>query len=130
MGNEDEVKYWIGLAEYDLKTAEAMLKTDRLLYVGFMCHQAVEKTLKAHVAKVTRDMAPRTHNLARLADIAGLLGGFSETQEELIASLTPLNIEARYPKDIEGLAKLITRKRAGNILQETKELITWLRKQL
>lgn len=26
--------YWFGLAEYDLKTAKAMLKTKRYIYVG------------------------------------------------------------------------------------------------
>ena len=39
--------YWLDGAEYDLQTANAMLETRRFLYVGFMCHQAVEKALKA-----------------------------------------------------------------------------------
>ena len=42
-----ESRYWASLAEYDLETAGAMLRTARHLYVGFMCHQAVEKMLKA-----------------------------------------------------------------------------------
>ncbi len=32
----DNVKYWIELSDYDLKTAEAMLLSQRYLYVGFM----------------------------------------------------------------------------------------------
>jgi len=39
----ERVNYWVDLADYDLKTAEAMLETERLLYVGFMCHQTLEK---------------------------------------------------------------------------------------
>lgn len=39
--------YWIEIAKYDLETAEAMLKSKRYLYVGFMCHQSIEKILKA-----------------------------------------------------------------------------------
>lgn len=35
--------YWIEIAKYDLETAEAMLKSKRYLYVGFMCHQSIEK---------------------------------------------------------------------------------------
>jgi len=36
-------KNWIDTANYDLKTAEAMLKSRRYIYVVFMCHLAVEK---------------------------------------------------------------------------------------
>lgn len=39
-------EYWFDLAEYDLVTAKAMLDTKRYLYVGFMCHQSIEKNIK------------------------------------------------------------------------------------
>jgi HEPN domain-containing protein len=45
MGKKDKVKYRMELAEYDLDTAKVMLNSERFLYVGFMCHQAVEKIL-------------------------------------------------------------------------------------
>ena len=48
MGDLDaSVSYWVDIAEYDLKTAEAMLATERYLYVGFMCRQTIERFLKA-----------------------------------------------------------------------------------
>jgi HEPN domain-containing protein len=47
-----DIQNWIDSAEYDLETARHMLKTGRYLYVVFMCHLALEKTLKAHVALV------------------------------------------------------------------------------
>lgn len=40
---DEKIKYWLDLAKYDLKTAKAMLDTKRYLYVGFMCHQTIEK---------------------------------------------------------------------------------------
>jgi len=40
----DKAKYWIDIADYDIETAKAMLVSKRYLYVGFMCHQAIEKT--------------------------------------------------------------------------------------
>ena len=46
MGNFDKAGYWFDGAEYDLQTAHAMLETRRFLYVGFMCHQTIEKSLK------------------------------------------------------------------------------------
>ena len=38
MTEQNKIDYWIDIADYDLKTAEAMLETGRYLYVGFMCH--------------------------------------------------------------------------------------------
>ena len=44
----NKVAYWTDIADYDLKTAEAMYQTGRWLYVAFMCHQVIEKTIKAY----------------------------------------------------------------------------------
>ena len=38
---------WLASADYDMQTAEAMFESKRYLYVVFMCHLALEKTLKA-----------------------------------------------------------------------------------
>ncbi|HNT28701.1 MAG TPA: HEPN domain-containing protein, partial [bacterium] len=46
MEQAEKTAYWFEIAEYDLETARAMLKTKRYLYVGFMCHQTIEKALK------------------------------------------------------------------------------------
>ncbi|HDP80310.1 MAG TPA: HEPN domain-containing protein [Spirochaetes bacterium] len=48
MDKEQKTQYWQDMAGYDLETARAMLSTGRYLYVGFMCHQTVEKSLKAY----------------------------------------------------------------------------------
>jgi HEPN domain-containing protein len=49
---ESKIKYWIDISDYDLETAEAMLQSKRYLYVGFMCHQTIEKAFKAYFIKV------------------------------------------------------------------------------
>lgn len=41
MADSEKIKYWTDLSDYDLKTAKAMLKTKRYLYVGFMYHQSL-----------------------------------------------------------------------------------------
>jgi HEPN domain-containing protein len=46
MTPEEKFDYWLDIAEYDLKTAEAMFETGRWLYVVFMCQQAMEKLSK------------------------------------------------------------------------------------
>lgn len=62
-----KVKYWIELSDYDLETAEAMLKSKRYLYVGFMCHQTIEKAFKAYYFFLKSDVAPYSHSLSYLA---------------------------------------------------------------
>lgn len=48
---DDKVKYWIDLSDYDLDTALAMHKSRRYLYVGFMCHQTIEKILLTRLSR-------------------------------------------------------------------------------
>jgi len=51
MNNNEKVEYWLGLADYDIDAAKAMLRSKLFLYVGFMCHQTIEKSLKAIIAR-------------------------------------------------------------------------------
>ena len=68
----DKTAYWLDIADYDLDTAEAMHQTGRWLYVAFMCHQVIEKTLKAYWCATRDNDPPYTHNHKRLADGCGL----------------------------------------------------------
>jgi len=47
----EKIRYWTDLSEYDFDTALLMLNGGKYLYVGFMCHQSVEKILKAYYIK-------------------------------------------------------------------------------
>ena len=126
----EKVTYWIELSDYDIETATAMLKTKRFLYVGFMCHQSIEKALKAYWNKVSPDAPPYTHNLTRLAEKTGLIQYLNETQLDLIDSLEPLNIEARYPSYKERLLKSLTKKRCEELISQTQELQQWIKQKL
>ena len=81
MNKSEKIKYWITIAEYDLKTAQAMLETKRYIYVGFMCHQAIEKILKALFTKVYDETPPFTHNLFMLSEKCGVINSFSVSQK-------------------------------------------------
>ncbi len=56
----DRIKYWLDLSDYDIETANAMLKSKRFLYVGFMCHQTIEKVFKAYFSKLNSEIAPHS----------------------------------------------------------------------
>jgi HEPN domain-containing protein len=97
MDIEDKINYWIEISEYDLGTADAMLQMKRFLYVGFMCHQAIEKILKGYYVSVHEITPPYTHNLSVLSEESGIYNEFAETQKDFIDMLSPLNVKARYP---------------------------------
>ena len=70
--------YWLDCADYDLQTAKAMLETKRFLYVGFMCHQTIEKGLKADLVQRPDSELPYIHSLVRLANLSKITAEMSE----------------------------------------------------
>ena len=122
--------YWLDIADYDLETAEAMYSTGRWLYVAFMCHQVIEKTIKAYWCATMPDEPPYTHNHKRLADGCGLYGNMDNTQHNFIDTITTFNIETRYPEDKAALSKMLTKQNCRNIIDETKKLQLWIKGKL
>ena len=126
----DKVAYWIDIADYDIKTAEAMYQTGRWLYVAFMCHQVIEKTLKAYWCGSQPNDPPYTHHHMRLAEGCGLYDKMSDEQKNFLDLVTNYNIEARYPEDKEALARTLTPQVCRQLIDETKQLMTWIIEQL
>lgn len=122
----DKVAYWKELADYDIETAEVMYNGGRWLYVGFMCHLVIEKTLKSHWSAVKEEEIPYMHNLMKLAQSSGLATKMSQEHLKLIAELMPMNIECRYPTYKEELSKRLTAEFCRQLIDKTKELKKWI----
>lgn len=127
---DEKVRYWIDIAEYDLETAKAMLESRRFLYVGFMCHQTIEKALKAYYQLIHEDMPPKKHNLFLLLEEIDLLSKLDEAQLKFLDMLNPLNIQARYPEYRDKIIKTLSRERAADIIVQTEELLSWIKSEL
>lgn len=127
---DDKVKYWVEIADYDFETAKAMLDTQRYLYVGFMCHQVIEKMLKAYWTSVLDEPLLKIHHLSRLAAKSGLIESMTEEQVSLIDILEPLNIETRYPSYKGRLYKSLSHDRCLDILEQTDALRLWIKEKL
>ena len=127
---DDKVKYWQEMSDYDLETADAMLTTGRYLYVGFMCHQTIEKILKAYWTQNLTEIPLKIHSLSRLAEKTGLSEQFSEEQLDFIDRLEPLNIETRYPSYKERLMKSLSNEYCSELLKDTKDLQQWIKNKL
>ena len=130
MTTQEKVQYWLDIADYDLETAEAMYNTGRWLYVGFMCHQVIEKTLKAYWCGTQPEDPPYTHNLVQLSGRSGLTDVLSDEQNFFIAKMMPLNIEARYPSYKKHLSKQLTKPACRDMIDQTKELQSWIKSKL
>jgi HEPN domain-containing protein len=115
---------WLEQAQYDIDTAKAMLSSRRYLYVLFCCQQAVEKMLKAIIARKTSDFPPRLHNLLRLAETAKLT--LNESMHDFFGELSAYYIQSRYPEELQSLAKQVTPEIAADTLKKTEDALKWL----
>jgi len=126
----DKVKYWIDLADYDLDTARDMLRSRRWIYVAFMCHQTLEKTIKAYYTQMLPDDPPYIHNLTRLAEKSGLSDLMTDEQKSFIDAVTPMNIAARYPDYKSMLATSLNQSVCEDLIQRTEQMQQWIKSKL
>lgn len=126
----EKIKYWVELSDYDFETAEAMLASGRYLYVGFMCHQTIEKIFKAYFYSRFNESPPYSHNLTLLSVKSGINDLLEDDSKDFIDLLEPLNIEARYPTHKKELLKSLTKTRCENILLKTNKLQKWVKERL
>lgn len=126
----EKVKYWLEMSDYDLVTAQAMLESKRYLYVGFMCHQSIEKIFKALFTAKKNETPPFVHNLSMISQKGEFYGEFSESQKDLIDELEPLNIEARYPTHKEKMFKMLSEDKCISLIEKTRELQEWVKTKL
>jgi HEPN domain-containing protein len=99
------VQKWVDQACYDLDTARATLDSGRYVYVVFCCQQAVEKMIKAVIAKVSGEMPPRLHNLMQLAERASLEP--DAQQALLMRELSELYVQSRYSEQLEPVSSSV-----------------------
>jgi HEPN domain-containing protein len=120
----DAAEKWAAQSLYDIETAKAMLDTGRYLYVLFCCQQSVEKMLKALIAKRTRELPPRLHNLMRLAEVASLT--IPEDTAHLFRRLTDFYIASRYPEELEAATWNVDSSQVQQTYVATEEVLRWL----
>ena len=95
-----------------------------------MCHQTIEKILKARWSNRLEEPPLKIHSLSRLAERTGLDKELPEERMGFIDRLEPLNIEARYPSYKERLMKSLTKEYCKWLLAQTKDLQQWIKDRL
>ena len=119
-----QIAFWRDSAKEDWDVARQLVDNGRTRHGLFFAHLALEKILKAIVCKHSQDLAPRLHNLSRLAELAALT---LDTQKmEVLAEMNAFHIEGRYP---ESLTKPPTKEEALNYMTGAEGVLQWLMNQ-
>ena len=130
MTSEEKVEYWVDLSDKDFRIAKDLLKLKHFLYVGFMCHQSIEKIFKAAYEHQINDTPPFVHDLMLIANRAGIFNMLDDEQIGFIERLSPLNIRARYPDYKKELAKELTKTVCEDLVIKTQKLQQWTKEKI
>jgi HEPN domain-containing protein len=125
---EKHVEYWLIQSESDLPVAESMLEKEHYTWSLFVGHLVLEKMLKAIYVREHQKLAPRTHDLVKLAKSTSL--HLNDTQLVLLSEVSDFNMEGRYPDEKNMFARKCNRDFVMDYLVRIKEMQAWLKKQI
>jgi len=121
---DKQTEEWFKQAEYDLDTAAAMLRSRRYIYTVFLCHLCLEKALKGVLSR--QGQAPlRSHDLIFL--VGKTTAPVPERHAEFLEMLNEVSVPTRYPDELDRLVAQYPRKRAADILEQSREVHAWLK---
>ena len=120
-----QVAYWRDGAREDWDVAQDLIAQGRVRHAMFFAHLALEKVLKAHICRQTNDLAPRLHNLIRLAEIGDVRP--SQKYLDVLAEMNAFNLEGRYTDLLMPPPSLAE---ARDYLTRAEEVMQWLLSQL
>jgi HEPN domain-containing protein len=121
---EAQINHWKQTAAEDWQVATDLLLQKRWRYALFFAHLATEKILKAQVCRHTQDLAPRLHNLVRLAEVAEIR--LPDDYLNILADLNPYNIEGRYP---DSYSPPLNEIEVQALMERTHQVYQWLAMQ-
>ena len=130
MSNIERSERWLEIVKEDLSVAEDLYKTGHWLYVAFMCHQVIEKTLKSYWCVCRDDDPPFIHDHSKIAQGCGLYTKMDDVQKDFLENIKTMNIEARYQEYKNEVARTLNSDNTLKILEQTKQLHAWILERL
>jgi len=125
---KDITKEWFLQSDYDFGTAQAMLQSDRYVYVIFMCHLSLEKAIKGLYFEILNKVPPRSHDLLYIAKQLELT--LPEVINFFFSTIDDVSFSTRYPENFAKALRSYSRDRAVEMIRNTEDTITWIKKQL
>ena len=120
-------KEWFAQADYDLDTAEYMLKGGRSFYAVFMAHLAIEKALKGLWQAKLNTVPPKTHNLLHMVDKIGAHP--PDTLAKFLTTLNDASVPTRYPDELQKVMTDYSETVARDTLKKSREALAWIKAQ-
>ena len=124
MTRSEVVKYWIDSAKADTLAMDSLFKNGHNLWALFVGHLVVEKLLKAYFSKNVNTKVPRTHDLLKIAQKAGI--ELTEEQKDFLDEVTTFNIKARYPDYKNRFYRKATGEFVGEYMNKIKDFKQWI----
>ena len=113
-----EVDHWLSIARRDLDNARKNFTVEAYEVVAFLCHQSIEKGLKALYIHTRRKRPELTHSLV---DLGTDLSVPAELMEPL-RDMNPDYAVSRYPGAANGLpVDVYTKSKAASRLAVSQE---------
>lgn len=122
------VTHWISSSESDYNTMINLFNSGDFHWSLFIGHLVIEKILKAKIVKTTKQHAPFTHDLRRLAIISDL-----EVDQEKIKwldTITTFNLNARYDDYKQEFYRKCTKEFTTVWINNIKSLHIWIKQKL
>lgn len=121
-----ETKLWLKQAEENYQDALYLYEGSRYSSSVFLCHQALEKILKACVVEFAHKVPSKVHQLDRIAKEAKL--ELPKNWPRELAEITRHFWRVRYP---DFRRYVYTNKKAAEpTVSKTKEIYLWILKKL
>lgn len=119
-----DINVWWKQASRDYTSARNSFNSRDYYVCALLCQQVVEKALKfLHLGR--GEELERTHDLVKLAKD---LQAPAEIIEKC-SVINPVYIEVRYPEGEEFPASKVNKQEAEQLLQLTREILQWVKKQ-
>lgn len=124
---DKRVEQWFAQADYDLETAEYMLKGGRCFYAVFMAHLAVEKALKGVWQARLQTPPHKAHNLIYLVEKVGIRP--PDDINTFLMTLNDVSVPTRYPDDLQKMMTDYPGPEVQRILESARKALTWIKAQ-
>ena len=118
---EGLISRWREDAVEDMDLARDILKRGKHRHAMFFAHLALEKALKVLVMRVTKESAPKIHNLPELASRTSI--SFDEEQMKFLAAMNFYQLAGRYLNSRDGR---VDPGRANQNFRKSERMFEWL----
>ncbi len=122
-----EIQNWLEQAEDDFDAVTFNFNGGKFYIAAFLCHQAIEKALKALFLSEKKGEVPQSHSLIYFATNTSIPNNFYSFLREL----TPKFVDTRYPDaSVDLPSRIYDKENTKVIIDKSREVLEWIKKHI